>query len=153
MKVVLQRVKRASVEVEGKVTGSIEKGVAALIGIAPDDDEAILKTVAEKMVGLRIFEDEEGKMNLSLKQAGGRLLAVSQFTLYADCRKGKRPSFSGAAGGQIAKSLYERFVEICSELLEDKVETGVFGADMTVGIIGDGPVTIILDSNELNIKK
>lgn len=153
MKVVLQRVKRASVEVEGKITGNIEKGVVALIGIAPDDDEAILKTVAEKMVGLRIFEDEEGKMNLSLKQAGGRLLAVSQFTLYADCRKGKRPSFSGAAGGQIAKFLYERFVEICSELLEDKVETGVFGADMTVEIIGDGPVTIILDSNELNIKK
>ena len=153
MKVVLQRVKRASVEADGKVTGRIEKGAAALVGIAQGDDEAVLKTVAEKLVGLRIFEDDEGKMNLSLNQVGGRLLVVSQFTLYADCRKGKRPSFSGAAGGQIAKSLYDRFVEICSELLGDKVETGVFGADMTVEIIGDGPVTIILDSDELNIKK
>ena len=152
MKVVLQRVKRASVMVNGKVTGQIEKGIVALIGVAPDDDETVLRTVAEKMIGLRIFEDDEGKMNLSLDSVNGKILAISQFTLFADCRKGKRPSFSGAAGGQIAKSMYEKFVSICDELLGKKTETGVFGADMTVEIIGDGPVTIILDSDMLNKK-
>jgi len=153
MKVVIQRVKRASVTVDGEVTGAINQGLLVLVGIAPEDNEAVLRTVAEKVCGLRIFEDDDEKMNLSLKDVGGRMLAVSQFTLYGDCRKGKRPSFSGAANGQIAKELYERFVEICEELLEDKVETGIFAADMAVELINDGPVTIIIDSNDLAIKK
>ena len=153
MKVVLQRVTKASVEVDGVITGQIDKGIMALVGIAPDDNEAVLRTVAEKMTGLRIFTDNEDKMNLSLTDVGGRLLAVSQFTLYADCKKGRRPSFTGAAGGQIAKDLYDRFVDICQEILGDKVETGIFGADMKVSLVNDGPVTIILDSDELAIKK
>ncbi len=153
MKVVIQRVKHASVTVEGKITGAIEQGFLVLVGIAPQDDEAVLRTVAEKVCGLRIFEDSEGKMNLALKDIGGRMLAVSQFTLYGDCRKGKRPSFSGAAGGQIAKELYERFVEICENILEDRVETGIFAADMAVELLNDGPVTIIIDSEDLSIKK
>ena len=153
MKVVIQRVTRASVTVDGAVTGAIEKGFLVLVGIAPEDNEAVLRTVAEKVVGLRIFEDSDEKMNLSLKDVGGRMLAVSQFTLYADCRKGKRPSFAAAAGGQLAKELYERFVAICEELLEDKVETGIFAADMKVELLNDGPVTIIIDSNDLAIKK
>ena len=151
MKVVLQRVKRASVTANGKVTGQIEKGIVALIGVAPDDDETVLRAVAEKMIGLRIFEDDEGKMNLSLDSVNGKILAISQFTLFADCRKGKRPSFSGAAGGQIAKLMYEKFVSICDELLGEKTERGVFGADMIIDLVADGPVTIILDSDELNI--
>ncbi len=151
MKVVLQRVKRASVMVNGKVTGQIEKGIVALIGVAPDDDETVLRAVAEKMTGLRIFEDDEGKMNLSLNSVNGKILAISQFTLFADCRKGKRPSFSGAAGGQIAKSMYEKFVSICDELSGKKTETGVFGEDMIIDLTADGPVTIILNSDELNI--
>ena len=153
MRVVIQRVKHASVTVDGKVTGAIEQGLLVLVGIAPEDNEAVLQTVAEKVCGIRIFEDADEKMNLALKDVGGRLLAVSQFTLYGDCRKGKRPSFSGAANGQIAKELYERFVEICEEILEDKVETGIFAADMKVELLNDGPVTIIIDSNDLAIKK
>ena len=153
MRVVIQRVKHASVTVEGKVTGAIEQGLLVLVGIAPEDNEAVLQTVAEKVCGLRIFEDADEKMNLSVKDIGGRMLAVSQFTLYGDCRKGKRPSFSGAANGQIAKELYERFVEICESILEDTVETGIFAADMAVELLNDGPVTIIIDSNDLAIKK
>lgn len=153
MRVVIQRVKHASVTVDGKVTGAIEQGLLVLVGIAPEDNEAVLQTVAEKVCGIRIFEDADEKMNLALKDVGGRLLAVSQFTLYGDCRKGKRPSFSGAANGQIAKELYERFVEICEGILEDKVETGIFAADMKVELLNDGPVTIIIDSNDLAIKK
>ena len=151
MRIVIQRVKNAKVSAEGKVTGQIEQGILALIGVAPNDDEAVLRAVADKMIGLRIFEDGEGKMNLSLKDIDGKILAVSQFTLFADCRKGKRPSFSGAAGGEIAKLMYEKFVLICDELLEKKTETGVFGADMSIDLTADGPVTIILDSNEINI--
>ncbi len=153
MRVVLQRVTGASVTVDNKVTGAIKNGLLVLVGIAPEDDEAVLRTVAEKVVGLRIFEDNEEKMNLSVKDVGGRILAVSQFTLYADCKKGKRPSFSAAAGGEFAKKMYERFVEICEELMEDKVETGIFAADMKVELLNDGPVTIFIDSSDLAIKK
>lgn len=153
MRIVIQRVTRASVTVEGKITGEIGKGLLVLTGFAPEDDENVLRKVAEKIVGMRIFEDEDEKMNLSLKDVGGRLLAVSQFTLYGDCKKGKRPNFSGAASGQIAKELYERFILICEELTGDKVETGIFGADMAVDLLNDGPVTIIIDSDDLAIKK
>ncbi len=153
MRVVIQRVKWAKVSAQGRVTGEIEKGIMALVGIAPEDDVPELKAVAEKMIGLRIFEDEEGKMNLSLSDVDGGLLAISQFTLYADCRKGKRPSFSGAAGGQIAKLRYEQFVGICDEITGKKTETGEFGADMQVELLNDGPVTIIIDSDNLSIKR
>lgn len=152
MRVVLQRVAHAGVKVDGKVTGAIENGLLVLAGIAPEDNEAVLRTVAEKIVGLRIFEDSEGKMNLSVKDVNGRMLVISQFTLYADCKKGRRPSFTNAAGGQIAKELYERFVAICEELMESGVETGVFGADMKVELLNDGPVTIVIDSADLAIK-
>lgn len=152
MRVVLQRVAHAGVKVDGKVTGAIENGLLVLVGIAPEDNEAVLRTVAEKIVGLRIFEDSEGKMNLSVKDVNGRMLVISQFTLYADCKKGRRPSFTNAAGGQIAKELYERFVAICEELMESRVETGIFGADMKVELLNDGPVTIVIDSADLAIK-
>lgn len=152
MRVVLQRVAHAGVKVDGKVTGAIENGLLVLAGIAPEDNEAVLRTVAEKIVGLRIFEDSEGKMNLSVKDVNGRMLVISQFTLYADCKKGRRPSFTNAAGGQIAKELYERFVAICEELMESRVETGVFGADMKVELLNDGPVSIVIDSADLAIK-
>ncbi len=153
MRVVIQRVKRASVSVEGQVTGAIEQGLLVLVGIAPEDNDEIVRTVAEKVCGLRIFEDENEKMNLSIKDVGGKILAVSQFTLYADCRKGKRPSFSGAARGEVAKDLYERFVLICEKILQEKVQTGIFAADMKVELLNDGPVTIIIDSDDLAIKK
>ncbi|MBQ3053537.1 MAG: D-tyrosyl-tRNA(Tyr) deacylase [Clostridia bacterium] len=153
MRVVIQRVNSASVSIDGKLYSSIEKGILALIGISPEDDESVLRTVAEKMLSLRIFTDQEDKMNLSLSDVGGKLLAVSQFTLYADCRKGRRPSFTDAAGGEIAEKLYNRFIEICEEILGQKPMTGEFGADMKISLENDGPVTIILDSKDLNIKK
>ncbi|MDP4118478.1 MAG: D-aminoacyl-tRNA deacylase [Bacillota bacterium] len=153
MKAVIQRVSHASVSVDGNIAGKIEKGMAVLVGISSGDTENELRAVAEKMVGLRIFSDEDDKMNLSLKEVGGKLMVISQFTLYADCRKGRRPSFVNAAGGEFAKIMYEKFVEICEELMGDKVETGIFGADMKVELLNDGPVTIILNSDELNIKK
>lgn len=152
MRVIIQRVSEASCTVDGVVTGKIGKGLVALIGIAPEDNEPVLRTVAEKMMGLRIFSDSEDKMNLSLLDVEGELLAVSQFTLYADVRKGKRPSFSGAANGQIAKSMYEDFVRICEEIGGKPVQCGIFGADMKISLVNDGPVTITIDSDELNIK-
>jgi D-tyrosyl-tRNA(Tyr) deacylase len=150
MKVVLQRVLEANVKIEGKVHGAIDKGYMALVGFKNEDDEKILEKMAEKIVHLRVFEDDQGKMNRSLLDVGGDILSISQFTLYADCKKGRRPSFIEAAKPDISSPLYDRFNEILSSYV--KVETGIFGADMKVSLINDGPVTIVLDSDEI-IKK
>ncbi len=149
MRVLLQRVYRASVTVEGSVVGEIEEGLMLLVGIAPVDDERIVRAVADKIVSLRIFEDDEGKMNRSLLECGGSILSVSQFTLYGDCRKGRRPSFTGAAKPDHAHSLYEKFNSYLQEHHEVNVETGIFGAMMDVELINHGPVTIWLDSDEI----
>ena len=146
MKFVIQRVTHAKVEVEQKIIGSIQNGYLVLIGIAEDDNEEIADKLVKKLLGLRIFADENGKTNLSLKDVNGSLLLVSQFTLYADCKKsGNRPSFSDAAKPDIAVSLYEYFVNECKKQVPI-VQTGIFGADMKVTLLNDGPVTIIMDS-------
>jgi D-tyrosyl-tRNA(Tyr) deacylase len=147
MRAVIQRVSGASVEVEGEVSGSIERGFLALVGVASDDTEDDAKAIASKIAGLRIFNDETGAMNLALSDVGGSVLAVSQFTLYGDARKGRRPSFVDAAAGPHAEPLFERVVELlCREGLT--VETGVFGAQMRVSLVNEGPVTILLDSRK-----
>ena len=148
MRAVLTRVNSASVTIDGKVNGAIGKGFLILLGIAPGDTPAHCKKLAEKALSLRIFCDEQGKMNLSLSQVGGQVLVVSQFTLYADCRKGKRPSFTGAAGPDIAIPLYEQFLQECRNQ-GFQPQHGEFGADMKVASENDGPVTIILDTDEL----
>jgi D-aminoacyl-tRNA deacylase len=144
MKVILQRVSQASVEVDGNVVGKINRGLLALVGIAHGDSASTIRWMVEKTVGLRIFEDEDGKMNRSVIEIGGAVLAVSQFTLLSDCRKGRRPSFTGAALPEIAKALYEDY---CDQIEHSgvPVQLGVFGADMQVSLINDGPVTIILE--------
>lgn len=152
MRILIQRVKHASVTIDGKLHSSIGKGFLALVGFCREDVEAYLEPMAEKMTGLRIFTDDEDKMNLALKDVDGELLAVSQFTLYADCKKGKRPSFVGAKKPDEAEMLYDKFVDICSQKLGKEVKTGVFGADMKIELLNDGPVTIMLDSNEI-VKK
>ena len=146
MRGVLQRVKRASVTVDGKVVGEIEKGIMILIGVTDTDTEADADYIAEKTVNARIFTDSEDKMNLSLLDVGGAVLAVSQFTLYGDARKGRRPSFIKAAKGEISEPLYEL---VCKRMADMgvKVEKGIFGADMLVSIENDGPVTILLESD------
>lgn len=150
MKLVLQRVKHASVSVDEEVVGSIAQGFLLLVGITHLDTIEIVKKMAKKCCDLRIFEDEEGRMNKGLQDVGGRILSISQFTLYADCRKGRRPGFDQAAKGSVAKPLYEAFnAEV--EALGFSVETGIFGADMKVELYNDGPVTIILDSKELGM--
>lgn len=144
MRIVVQRCKQAKVSVEGNVVGSVEKGLMLLVGITHEDTEKEAEYLAEKIAGLRIFEDDEGKMNLSIKDIGGDILSVSQFTLYGDCSKGKRPSFITAARPETAEPLYERF----NEILRGKgltVETGKFGADMDVELTNWGPVTLILE--------
>lgn len=149
MKVVLQRVKSAKVEVENNVTGKIEKGFMLLLGVEENDTEKDADVLALKISGLRIFTDENDKMNLSLADVNGQVLVVSNFTLCADCSHGRRPSFISAARPDTANPLYEYF---CSKLLQNgvsKVEKGVFGADMLVTIENDGPVTLILNSKEL----
>lgn len=148
MRAVVQRVAKADVTVEGNITGAIEKGLMVLIGVEEEDGETDAAYLAEKIAGLRIFEDEEGKMNLSVKDIGGDILAVSQFTLFGDCRKGKRPSFIKAARPEQANALYRRFVQLCSEQ-ELHVEEGVFQAEMLVRIHNDGPVTILIDSKKV----
>ncbi|SNR40692.1 D-aminoacyl-tRNA deacylase [Hymenobacter mucosus] len=146
MRTVIQRVQQASVTVEGRVTGHIGPGLLVLAGFAPDDDGHSLDWMARKLVQLRIFSDEEGKMNRSVQDVGGQVLVVSQFTLLADARKGNRPSYVGAAPPPIAIPLYEQFVQLLQTLLGQPVPTGEFGADMQVELLNDGPVTIVLDS-------
>lgn len=142
MKLVVQRVKNAKVEVENKVVGKIGTGYMVLIGIGPEDTEKEADYLAKKLINLRVFEDENGKMNLNIKQVGGELLIISQFTLYADCSHGNRPSFIGAAKPEKANELYEYFCKKCSE--EVHVEKGIFGAHMEVSLQNSGPVTIEL---------
>lgn len=144
MRVVLQRVSRASVTIEGRITGEIGAGILLLVGFTEGDDEETLRWMADKVVGLRIFSDDEGKMNRSLEEAGGAVLVVSQFTLYGDARKGRRPSFIEAARPETAIPLYERFVALL-RASGRPVETGEFGAMMEVELINDGPVTLILE--------
>ena len=146
MKLVIQRVSRASVTVDQKTVGAIEKGFLVLVGIAYTDTRETADKYLKKMLNLRIFEDENGKTNLSLKDVNGQLLLVSQFTLYADCRKGNRPSFIHAGAPGMAEELYEYMVEACRREIP-VVEKGIFGADMKVELLNDGPFTIILDEH------
>ena len=148
MKFVIQRVKHASVTVDGNVIGKIEKGFMVLIGVCETDDKVIADKMVKKLIGLRIFEDENGKTNLDLHSVGGQLLLISQFTLYANCKKGNRPSFIEAAKPEKANELYEYIIEECKKQAE-VVERGEFGADMKVELLNDGPFTIVLDSEEL----
>ena len=148
MKFVIQRVKQASVKVEGSVIGEIEKGYLVLIGVSDKDTEAVADKMVKKMIGLRIFEDAEGKTNLSLADVGGSLLLVSQFTLYANCKKGNRPSFIEAGAPDKANQLYEYIIEESKKSVS-VVQTGRFGAEMEVSLINDGPFTILLDSEML----
>ena len=145
MRVVLQRVSRASVHVDGEVVGRIARGYLLLVGFTEGDDEEALTWMADKVVGLRVFPDEEGRMNLDLQRVGGDLLVVSQFTLYGDTRKGRRPSFVHAAPPDVAIPLYDRFVELLEERCEGAVATGEFGAMMDVELVNDGPVTLVLE--------
>jgi D-tyrosyl-tRNA(Tyr) deacylase len=145
MRAVVQRVRRARVVIEGEVAGEIGVGLLILLGVAHADTEAEARWLAEKIVGLRIFGDADGKMNRDVTEAGGAVLVVSQFTLYGDCRKGRRPSFIDAAPPTIAVPLYEAFVNAI-KALGVRVETGRFGADMQVELVNDGPVTLIVDS-------
>lgn len=147
MRAVLQRVSRADVKVDGKTVGEIGKGILVLLGVSRDDTEQIGSQLLERILNLRIFDDTQGKMNLSLLDVGGELLVVSQFTLYGDARKGRRPSYIHSAGPEAAETLYESFVtEARSKAV--KVETGVFRAMMDVSLVNDGPVTILLDSDK-----
>ena len=148
MKFVIQRVKQASVKEEGRGIGEIEKGYLVLIGVSDKDTEAVADKMIKKMIGLRIFEDAEGKTNLSLADVGGSLLLVSQFTLYANCKKGNRPSFIEAGAPDKANQLYEYIIEESKKSVS-VVQTGRFGAEMEVSLINDGPFTILLDSEML----
>ena len=148
MKFVIQRVKQVYVKVEGSVIGEIEKGYLVLIGVSDKDTEAVADKMIKKMIGLRIFEDAEGKTNLSLADVGGSLLLVSQFTLYANCKKGNRPSFIEAGAPDKANQLYEYIIEESKKSVS-VVQTGRFGAEMEVSLINDGPFTILLDSEML----
>ena len=148
MRAVLTRVKSASVTIDGQVVGSIGKGFLILLGVGPEDTSKQCRYLAEKALGLRIFEDENGKMNLGLDQVDGQVLVVSQFTLYGNCRKGRRPSFVEAAGPELGNAMYEEFLSICEELGYPP-QHGQFGADMKVESINDGPVTLILDTDQL----
>lgn len=151
MKLVLQRVKHASVSVDKKIVGSISQGYLIFVGITHHDTLEVVNKMAKKCCDLRIFEDDEGRMNKGLQDVNGSVLSISQFTLYADCRKGRRPGFEQAAKGNVAKPLYEAFNQII-EALGFTVEKGVFGADMKVELYNDGPVTIVLDSKELGME-
>lgn len=148
MKIVLQRVKEASVTIDGEIHGAIGKGYMILVGFNEEDNNEIIDRLVEKVIHLRVFEDENQKMNRSLLDVEGSILSISQFTLYADCRKGRRPSFINAAKPDISSPLYDYFNE-CLRNQGIHVETGIFGADMKCALINDGPVTIVLDSNEL----
>ena len=144
MKFIVQRVNKSQVEVEEKIVGKIDKGFMVLIGITHNDTKEIADFLVRKLINLRVFEDEKGKMNLSLKDVQGSLLLISQFTLYADCTSGNRPSFTNAAKPEFANELYEYIIEECKKQISN-VQTGIFGADMQVSLVNDGPVTIILE--------
>ena len=148
MRFVIQRVKEASVKTDGETIGEIGKGYLVLIGVSDSDTEKEADRLVRKMIGLRIFEDEQGKTNLSLADVGGSLLLVSQFTLYANCRRGNRPSFAEAGHPDHANALYEYIIRLCRESVPE-VQTGRFGAEMEVSLINDGPFTILLDSENL----
>lgn len=148
MKFVVQRVTNANVSVEGSIVGSIQKGFLVLLGVSDTDTFEIADKMVNKLLNLRIFEDEQGKTNLSLKSVSGELLIISQFTLYADCRHGNRPSFIGAGTPDQANALYEYFLSQCRKEIP-VVEQGIFGAHMMVSLINDGPFTIVLDSDEI----
>ena len=152
MRAVIQRVSRAKVTIDGTVHGEIGKGFLILLGVCEGDTEAEAVYLADKCVGLRVFTDENDKMNLAAADVGGGLLVISQFTLYGDCKKGKRPNFMRAARPGLAVPLYERFLARCRES-GLPVETGVFGADMAVELVNDGPVTILMDTEEMRGEK
>lgn len=148
MRFVIQRVTEASVTIDGEISGKIGKGYLVLIGVADTDTKELADKMIRKMIGLRIFEDEQGKTNLSLADVDGGLLLVSQFTLYANCKRGNRPSFIEAGKPDMANEMYEYIIEKCRESVEE-VQTGEFGADMKVQLLNDGPFTILLDSDQL----
>ena len=148
MRAVLTRVRSASVTIDGEAVGKIGKGFLILLGVGPEDTEKECRYLAEKALGLRVFEDENGKMNLGLSDVGGEVLVVSQFTLYGNCRKGRRPSFTDAAPPELGNELYEAFLQEC-EALGYPPQHGRFGADMQVESINDGPVTLWLDTHQL----
>jgi len=148
MRFIVQRVAHASVTIDGKVSGEIDKGFLVLIGIRDDDTKKIADKMIDKLIKLRIFEDENGKSNIALGDVDGSLLLVSQFTLYADCKKGNRPSYIRAAKPDVAIPLYEYIIDECKKQVSN-VQTGEFGADMEVKLLNDGPFTIILDSDEI----
>ncbi|MGN0143134.1 MAG: D-aminoacyl-tRNA deacylase [Roseburia sp.] len=148
MKFVIQRVTSASCMVEGQITGEIHQGFLVLIGIAADDSREIADKMIKKLIGLRIFEDAAGKTNLALHDVNGELLLISQFTLYADCKKGNRPSFTNAGNPDMAKELYQYIIDRCKQEVP-VVEQGIFGADMKISLLNDGPFTIVLDSREI----
>lgn len=148
MKALIQRVKSSSVTVDGKVTGEIGQGYLILLGVGKGDTEKDCRRLVDKVSGLRIFSDEKDKINLSLRDVNGGLLIVSQFTLYADCRKGNRPGFTDSAPPEEAEKLYEQFVMLCRENITENVQTGVFGADMQVALVNDGPFTVLLETKD-----
>lgn len=148
MRAVLTRVKYASVTIDGEIVGKIGQGFLILLGVGPNDTQAECRFLAEKALALRVFEDENGKMNLGLEAVGGQVLVVSQFTLYGNCRKGRRPSFTDAAGPELGNRLYEQFLSECTRLGYPP-QHGEFGADMKVESLNDGPVTLILDTDQL----
>ena len=148
MKFIIQRVTNASCQVNQEITGEIQKGFLVFIGVSDEDTKEIADKMTKKMLGLRIFEDENGKTNLSLNDVGGELLLISQFTLYADCKKGNRPSFIKAGKPDMANEMYEYIIAKCKEEIS-VVEKGIFGADMKISLLNDGPFTIILDSDEI----
>lgn len=148
MRAILTRVKSASVEIDGNIVGQIGQGFLILLGVGPEDNEEKCRYLCEKALGLRVFEDENGKMNKSLADVGGQVLVVSQFTLYGNCRKGRRPSFTDAANPELGNRLYEYFLSCCEDLGYPP-QHGQFGADMQVASVNDGPVTLILDTDQL----
>ena len=153
MRILLQRGKNASVTIDGKVNGSIGVGLLALVGFCEGDKEEYIIPMAQKMAGLRIFEDENEKMNLSVGDVDGGILVISQFTLYADCSHGKRPSFTNAMKPDTATIYYDKFVKALEDITGKKIQTGIFGADMIVELLYDGPVTVMLDSCDIIKRK
>ena len=144
MKIVMQRVSQASVTIDGKIAGAIQQGLLLLVGICPEDGQEDIEYAVRKISQMRIFSDQEDKMNLSVQDVGGQILSISQFTLYADTKKGNRPTFTGAAKPDLATQLYDQFNQQLAQIVP--VQTGEFGADMKVSLVNDGPVTIVLDT-------